>query len=96
MAWLITSHIMRRLNRIVSAMTDIASGHGGLNHTLHEHGNDELSELAVGFNLFVTKIRGVVELVINSSAMLAEEADRMLVVTGETKQGVEEQQDETN
>ena len=96
MAWLITSHIMRRLNRIVFAMTEIASGHGGLNHTLHEHGNDELSELAVGFNLFVTKIRGVVELVINSSAMLAEEADRMLVVTGETKQGVEEQQDETN
>ncbi|MBL4762353.1 MAG: methyl-accepting chemotaxis protein [Gammaproteobacteria bacterium] len=95
-AYLVSTNIMRRLERTVKAMTDIASGHGGLDHKQDEQGNDELTVLAVAFNAFVDKIRGVVELVTNSSSMLADEANRMLEVTSETKLGVVMQQAEIN
>lgn len=91
-ASLIGSSIIRRLHDTVTAMTNIADGSGQLDQQLDESGVDDLAVLAGGFNRFVTKIRGVVNLVISSSKSLADEADHMATLTVKTQENAAEQQ----
>lgn len=72
--------VSQRLISTQKAMHEISSG-GGLGHTLDETGKDELAQLAVDFNLFVAKIKKIVELVIYSSTSLAKEANKMSSIT---------------
>ncbi len=72
--------VTKRLSRTQSAMHKISSG-GGLGHSLDEKGNDEFSYLARDFNIFVAKIKRVVEMVIMSSSSLASEASKMSALT---------------
>lgn len=90
-AAVVTQHILSRLNRTVDAMYDISDGEGNLSTRLDESGRDELSILARSFNRFVDKIFKIVELVVQSSASLAEEADRMLAVVEQTEKRVASQ-----
>ena len=72
--------VTKRLSTIQNAMHEISSG-GGLGYLLDETGNDELSALAMDFNVFVAKIKRVVDLVVLSSSSLAEEASKMSSLT---------------
>lgn len=72
--------VIKRLSMTQLAMHKISSG-GGLGHMLNETGNDELSVLAKDFNIFVGKIKQVVELIIMSSGSLADEAVKMSSLT---------------
>ena len=94
-AWLISSLIRTRLKKVVDAMTEVAEGDGNLSRRLDESGHDEMSHLAIGFNKFTGKIKGVVDLVIEASTMLATEAETMSLSTQKTKQGAIQQQDDT-
>ena len=91
-ASIIGSSIIRRLRETVTAMTNIADGTGQLDQELDESGVDDLAQLASGFNRFVAKIRGVVDLVISSSKALASEADHMATLTVKTRENATEQQ----
>ncbi len=93
-AWFVTHHILHRLTQTVSAMQEIAEGEGNLTTRLDESGRDEMSVLARSFNLFVGKISQIVDLVIQSSSSLSDEANRMLDVVNTTQQGVERQHQE--
>ncbi|MFK5891653.1 MAG: methyl-accepting chemotaxis protein [Pseudomonadota bacterium] len=72
--------VIKRLNLTEKAMYDISSG-GGLEHQLDENGNDELTNVSINFNIFVSKIKNIVDLVIQSSSTLADEATKMKVIT---------------
>ena len=72
--------VSKRLITTQEAMHKISSG-GGLGHLLDEAGKDELSALATDFNIFVAKIKRVVDMVILSSSNLAEEASKMSGLT---------------
>lgn len=72
--------VMDRLKTVQLAMQEISSG-GGLSHTLDETGRDELAVLGGYFNIFVGKIKRIVDLVIISSSNLAKEAFKMSSVT---------------
>ena len=87
--------VLNRLDRTVSAMSEIADGGGDLSHRLDESGYDELSSLAKAYNRFVQKIEGVVELTIKSSYTLAQESQSLSLYTQETEQGVTAQAQET-
>jgi len=93
-AWLITMHIIKRMNMAVDALYNIAEGSGNLKTRLDEGGHDEMSFLSSSFNKFVTKIGHIVDLVIQSSISLSGEATRMLDVTIDTQAGVVRQQEE--
>ena len=69
-----------RLTSVQDAMSKISSG-GGLGFNLEETGQDELSALAKDFNIFIAKIKKVVDLVIFSSSNLAKEACKMSSIT---------------
>ncbi|WP_198265322.1 methyl-accepting chemotaxis protein [sulfur-oxidizing endosymbiont of Gigantopelta aegis] len=72
--------VTKRLVTTQKAMHEISSG-GGLGHSLDEKGKDELAALAVDFNVFVGKIKRVVDLVVLSSSNLAKEANKMSSLT---------------
>ncbi|MCU7940800.1 MAG: hypothetical protein KZQ64_08965 [gamma proteobacterium symbiont of Bathyaustriella thionipta] len=72
--------VINRLTSTQIAMHEISSG-GGLGHSLTETGHDELSALAIDFNVFVDKIKRVVERVMQASNNLAGEASTMSEIT---------------
>jgi len=88
--------MIRPLQNASSALKDIYEGDSGGNLTrrLDAESNDEVGELAENFNNFVTKIKGIVDLVIESSSSLAMESQRMLTSMEEATQQVLEQQQE--
>ncbi|WP_341708333.1 methyl-accepting chemotaxis protein [Halopseudomonas sp.] len=58
---LIALSVSRPLAHAVSAMHDIATGDGDLSRLLDASGNDEVSELAMGFNAFTDKLAQVID-----------------------------------
>jgi len=76
--------VQRRLTRplrvLAHAMTDLAGGNSDLSARLAVRGNDELAEIARGFNAFVAKIQDVLARVRSSS-------DAVAVASSEIRQG---------
>ncbi len=76
--------VQRRLTRplrvLGHAMTDLSSGNADLSARLAVRGNDELAEIARGFNGFVAKIQDVLARVRSSS-------DAVAVASSEIRQG---------
>jgi len=93
--FLIERLVIRRIKNMEKAMENISTG-GGLNNTLDEKGNDELSSVAKSFNTFVSNIRLVVDMVMSSSSNLAEEATKMKGITTCAKELAEGQQKQVN
>lgn len=58
---LIAASINRPLTHAVRAMNDISSGEGDLTQRLDDSGNDEVADLARGFNAFTDKLAGVID-----------------------------------
>jgi methyl-accepting chemotaxis protein len=95
-AWAISRTIVAPLNQALSAMADIAGGEGDLTRRLDDSGNDEISQLAHGFNLFSSIVQNMVREVTGYTGRLAGEAGRLSVVTEETSKGALHQQQETD
>jgi methyl-accepting chemotaxis protein len=93
-AWVISWHIVNRLQQTVDAMFQISDGDGNLETRLDESGSDEMSQLARSFNKFVGKINGIVDLVMQSSTALTDESETMLNVVNQTEAGVAGQRSE--
>lgn len=82
--------VIRPLQRAQQAMTTIAE-QGDLKQNLPVQGNDEFAHLARGFNSFVAKIKGVVDLVIHSSENLVQESSKLREITDHNRQRVTQQ-----
>ncbi len=78
--WSIIRIVTSRISNAVDALRDVAES-GNLTHRLDEIGKDEIADLARYFNRFVSKIKGVVDLVVLSSSSLAGESTRMSEAT---------------
>jgi len=89
---LVASLVTRRVNAAVNAMEDISHGSGNLNQSLDESGADEVSAMGQAFNVFIQKIKGVIDLVVLSSSNLASEASRMNEAILKSQQQVVRQQ----
>lgn len=59
----VVGRALTRLSRVQHAMQAIASGSGDLTQRLREDGADEVTAIAVSFNVFVDKIHGVLSTV---------------------------------
>ena len=66
-AWLISRSINKPLHNITTAMADIAEGEGDLTKRLQSVSNDEIGEVANGFNTFIEKIQELVRHTANST-----------------------------
>lgn len=92
----LSSSIIRPLKNASNILHDISQGEneGRLDQRLQIEFNDEVGTLAKNFNNFVAKIKGIVDLVIESSSSLAHESKRMLSSMDEATRQVLEQQQE--
>ena len=95
-AWLISRMIIGPLQQAVSAMHDIAEGEGDLTRRLDESGNDEIAQLALGFNKFAGKIQTLVGQVTGFTSQLASATNEMSAITEQTNIGAKRQQQDTD
>ncbi|MCF6194920.1 MAG: methyl-accepting chemotaxis protein [Kangiellaceae bacterium] len=95
LAWAVSFMITSPLNTAVIAMKDISEGEGDLTRRLDVSGTDEIGQLALSFNGFITKMQDVIRKVTASTSQLSAAAEEMSMITGETRTGVQRQQSET-
>ena len=79
--------------KIINTAMETTANQGNLSHTLRENGKNELSLLAKHFNKFILKIKSIVDLVIHSSSALADDGERMLLITQKSSERARYQQD---
>lgn len=73
MVVLLLKTVVKPINDIKEAMVQIASGEGDLSQRISINSQDEIGQLAGGFNQFVTKIQATVSQVVESSNTLRQE-----------------------
>lgn len=95
-AYGLSQTIVKPLRTTVMTLQDIAEGEGDLTRRLDENGQDEISDLAKGYNLFISKIQELVRLVADSTNQMAAATEELSVVASETRQGVVTQRDQTS
>jgi methyl-accepting chemotaxis protein len=95
-SWAIGRSISSPIRTAYEAMRDIARGEGDLTRRLDTSGSDEVSQLSEAFNQFAEKIRQTVSQVAGVTVQLGTAAEQLAVITRETADGVQEQEQETS
>ncbi|EGU39546.1 methyl-accepting chemotaxis protein [Vibrio ichthyoenteri ATCC 700023] len=70
--------IVKPIEDIQHAMSEIASGEGNLNQTIESKSNDEIGQLAKSFNQFVSKIRATIQQVVATNASVRSELSSLV------------------
>lgn len=81
MVVLLLKTVVKPINDIKEAMVQIASGEGDLSQRISINSQDEIGQLAGGFNQFVTKIQATVSQVVESSNTLRQEMNNLNALT---------------
>ncbi|MGR5433245.1 methyl-accepting chemotaxis protein [Vibrio owensii] len=81
MVLLLLKTVVKPINDIKDAMVQIASGEGDLSQRISINSQDEIGQLAGGFNQFVTKIQATVSQVVESSNTLRQEMNNLNALT---------------
>ncbi|MEH0695803.1 methyl-accepting chemotaxis protein [Vibrio owensii] len=81
MVALLLKTVVKPINDIKEAMVQIASGEGDLSQRISINSQDEIGQLAGGFNQFVIKIQATVSQVVESSNTLRQEMNNLNALT---------------
>ncbi|MCJ8168990.1 HAMP domain-containing methyl-accepting chemotaxis protein [Atopomonas sediminilitoris] len=95
-AFVVSSFIVRALNRTNRRLLDIAEGEGDLTKTLPVVSQDDLGVLAQRFNTFVGKLHGTVVDVSGATSELDQVAGQLNQAVTQVLHEVEQQTDESN
>ena len=87
--------VIRPLEKIGNALSDISQGEGDLTRRLNDSKKDELGTVAHNFNLFAGKIQTLVQQVVSSMNHMSELTQDLLEVAQTTNKGVQNQSHET-
>ncbi|MDX1489996.1 MAG: methyl-accepting chemotaxis protein [Pseudohongiellaceae bacterium] len=74
-SYAITRSITKPMANIVQIMEDISQGTGDLTARLNEEGNNELSAIGKGFNVFVGKLSDIMQQILKSNAELRSQSE---------------------
>ncbi len=88
--------VVKPITSVMHRIKDIAVGEGDLSQSLEFKSNDELGELVYWFNMFVGKLKTMVDEIRDYIADLNESVDHMSVVSKQTATSVEKQRAETD
>ena len=80
----IASSICGSLNNIISSLKNIAQDNGDLTVRLTTKYKDEIGDLVFWFNSFVEKLQGVIKDVVNTAMPLAQTANKIQNLSGQT------------
>ena len=88
---LIRKSIVGPIRQVVDALSDIASGEGDLTKRIPVKTNDEVGQLAKGFNTFAQKIHDTIAQVSNSAQDVASAATEIAAASDEMANGLQQQ-----
>lgn len=77
LAWLVSRTITGPVKEVVDSIKNIAQGEGDLTKRLPIHGDNEVGDLCVWFNTFVSKLHGVISQVSESAIQLASSSNEL-------------------
>jgi methyl-accepting chemotaxis protein len=94
-AWFTARLISDPLKVAVIAMKDIAEGEGDLTQRLSARGNDEVAQLARGFNHFAANIQELLSQVLESADQISLSAEDMATASANAEESIHKQNAET-
>ena len=94
--FVLTKRIMRRLDRTVQALREIAEGDGDLSRRLEVTSQDEIGKVAHWFNTFVGKIQNTVGAIAQNAEALATSSDELTAVSQRMASNAEETSAQAN
>ncbi len=77
----ITGSITKPLNEVVNRLKDAAEGEGDLTTRINAKSKDEIGELASSFNIFISKIQGIIKDVAGNSKNLSVSAENLAEIS---------------
>jgi methyl-accepting chemotaxis protein len=89
-AYVVANFVMKRIKRIVAALSKIAKGEGDLTRTMEEGSTDEIGELAHNFNEFIQSLRAMAHTIKSSSQELKTNIENLATNTTETAGAIQE------
>ncbi|WP_179958208.1 methyl-accepting chemotaxis protein [Chitinimonas arctica] len=87
--------VLRPLNRLNTALKEIASGEADLTRRLRINGKDEFAEVSQWFNVFVERLQGVMRHVSDTAPQLAAAAEQTSRIMEHSSAGIQLQQQES-
>ena len=90
--WVSVRTIVKPVQDVAAKLRDISEGEGDLTHSLQVSGNDEISELARGFNEFMDQIRQLIVQLVHAIDQLGMTSARLTEQSGETLDQMTRQQ----
>lgn len=94
-AYFVMRGIVTPINQTNEMLKDIAEGEGDLTKRVQVNSADEVGELGVNFNAFITKLQRIIGEISDATSQLASSAEEMASITKQTRIGVENQKNET-
>ncbi len=93
--FLFTSMLKRRMSDISNKLKDISQGEGDLTKRLDDELNDEISEIAHWFNMFVDKLQKLIKEISNDSEILNDSTNDLTKTANEIAAMAEETNSQT-
>jgi methyl-accepting chemotaxis protein len=94
-AWFVTRSVTHPLNKLITALRDIAEGEGDLTQRVDESSKDELGEVGRWFNAFIGKVQELVREVATSVNEVAATATQIAATSEQMDRGMQEQASQT-
>jgi methyl-accepting chemotaxis protein len=85
------SRIVKPIREVVIRLNDIADGEGDLTQRLDVQSQDEIGQLAHGFNKFLDKLQSTIRQVIETTHSVADTTEQAKITAGETRRSSEAQ-----
>ncbi len=93
---MIVTTVIKPIRQIAASFVEIAEGEGNLTIALPEKGNDEITAVSRGFNLFVAKTRQTIQEVIAASGQINSSIQELSAINSQTNTALGRQQQETD
>lgn len=87
--------VQRKLDRVNFALADIAMGEGDLTRRLSVEGNDDISRIAISFNLFAKKIQEMISQLVHFSTEFTGVSAQLEEISRTSSDTISSQQSET-
>ena len=94
-AWLSQRLVITPIREVAQKLKEIAQAGGDLTQKLEFSSQDEVGDLASGFNGFLAKTRDIILQVQRSADEVLKESDELVTVTSEASQGAQNQKAQT-
>lgn len=82
--------IVRPINNAVEGLKDIAQGEGDLTMRLRVKSNDEISEMAKWFNVFIEKLQGIIKKIADNANGVSSSSTQLSQIAGNLLEGADD------